>query len=66
MAIAELVEHWVSDREVAGCGSIPKLKYVVDKKFLKFFWCSRLALRNHSGATQKTNFIADVSLLRNN
>ena len=37
-----------------------------NKKFLKFFCCSRLALRNHSGATQKTNFIADVSLVRNN
>ena len=30
------------------------------------FCCSRLALRNHSGATQKTTIIADVSLVRIN
>ena len=28
------------------------------KKFLKFFWCFKLALRYHSSATQKTKFIA--------
>ena len=36
------------------------------KFFLSFLWCSWLALRNHTGATQKTNFITDVSLVRNN
>ena len=41
--------------------------YVWYKKlFLKFFWCARLALRNDSGAAQKTNFIANVSLVRIN
>ena len=35
-------------------------------KILMFFWCSRLALRNNSDATQYTNFIADASLVRNN
>ena len=29
---------------------------ISNKKFLKFFWCFRLALTNHSGATQTSNF----------
>ena len=36
------------------------------KIFLRFFRCSRLALRNHTGDIQKTNFVADVSLVRHN
>ena len=39
-----------------------KINNINDRKFLKLFGCSRLALRNHPVATQKTNFMAEVSL----
>ena len=45
---------------------VPQTEKEDKKFFLRFLWCSRLALRNHTGATQKTNFITDVSLVRNN
>ena len=37
---------------------------ISNMKFLKFFWSSRLALRNHSGATQTTKFISTKSVRR--
>ena len=35
----------------------------MNKKFFEDLWCSRLALRNHTGATQKTNFITRGGVL---
>ena len=37
---------------------------ISNMKFLKYFWSSRLALRNHSGATQKTKFISTKGVRR--
>ena len=45
------------------CNGVVHQAFQIKSFFLRFFWCSRLALRNHTGATQKTNFITDVLLV---